>query len=280
VQVLVVGHVTLDAYGAESLPGGSAYYAGHAYRALGATVRILTAAGPDFPASALDGLVAEVVPARTTTAFENVYAPDGRRTQRLLAAAPPLAPSAMPAHWRGGPDVLHLAPVAGEVDLRGWVGVVGARFTGIGVQGWVRRFAEDGAVSPAPFPDVDLAGVDAAAVGAEDARAEPDLPDRLAASVPAVAFTHGELGSELRLRGRTLVAGVHLAAVVDPTGAGDVYAAALFFALARGDPPEDAVRLAAAAASIVVEGRAGDALPRVRDAPARAARVPCAWRDG
>jgi sugar/nucleoside kinase (ribokinase family) len=159
------------------------------------------------------------------------------------------------------------------------VDAAGARFTGIGVQGWVRRAEEDGTVRAIPFPRVELAGVDAASLGEEDAAAEPGLAARLTAAIAAVAFTHGERGSELHVGGRTLDVGVHLAAAVDPTGAGDVYAAALFLALARGDAPEDAARLAAAAASIVVEGRAGDALPRVREAPSRAPRVPMAWRE-
>ena len=63
---------------------------------------------------------------------------------------------------------------------------------------------------------------------------------------------------------------------MDPTGAGDVFAAAFLLALARGDDPVDAARLGAAAASIVVEGRGGDALPRLGETWARVAGVPIA----
>jgi sugar/nucleoside kinase (ribokinase family) len=61
---------------------------------------------------------------------------------------------------------------------------------------------------------------------------------------------------------------------VDPVGAGDVFSAGFFLALARGDSPADAARLGAAAASVVVEGRAGETLSRVGEAFARSARVP------
>ena len=61
---------------------------------------------------------------------------------------------------------------------------------------------------------------------------------------------------------------------MDPTGAGDVFAAAMLLALARGDDPVSAARLGAAAASIVVEGRGGETLARVGEAWERVARVP------
>src|SRR5512142_1161790 len=118
-RVLVCGHVTLDRYGDALLPGGSAYYAGHAYRALGARVGIATAAGADLPPDALAGLSAIVAPAERTTSFENRYGVDGRRTQVVRAVAPPLRPAALPPAWRAA-DVLHLAPVVGEVDVRAW----------------------------------------------------------------------------------------------------------------------------------------------------------------
>ena len=49
---LVCGHATLDRVGGALVAGGSAYYAAHALAALGARVRVLTAAGPDLPADA------------------------------------------------------------------------------------------------------------------------------------------------------------------------------------------------------------------------------------
>ena len=49
---LVVGHATLDQVAGGAVPGGLAYYAAHALAALGVRVRVLTAAGGDFPADA------------------------------------------------------------------------------------------------------------------------------------------------------------------------------------------------------------------------------------
>lgn len=273
--VVVCGHVTLDRYPDALRPGGSAYYAGQAHRALGARCRVLTAAGPDFPRTALDGLEAELVPAPATTRFVNAYDAAGRRTQRLEAVAPPLAPAHLPTGWRR-PDLLHLAPVIAEVDVRAFRAAVGARVVGLGLQGCVRARATDGAVIQPPwqFAPEDLAGVDAACVGEDDLAGQGDLLDRLAAAVPVVAFTHGVRGCEVIVRGRTARVGIHPAREVDPTGAGDVFAAGFLLALARGADPAEAARLGAAAASIVVEAIAGEALPRVGEAFARLAAVP------
>lgn len=293
-RVLVAGHVTLDRYGDGWLPGGSAYYAGHAWRALGATVRIVTAAGPDLPASALAGLEASVSSAPATTRFSNEHHADGTRTQRVEARAPVLAPRALPPGWEEC-DVLHLAPVLGEVDLDSWTRAVRAGFVGIGVQGWVRAVAAGGeVVQPAWRPDAALlrARVHAACLGEDDLRGQEGLVALLTRNVPFVALTHGERGCELfaggprsraaaaggrgleERRGGALRVGAYPTRAVDPVGAGDVFSAGLFFGLARGELPRAAARLGAAAASIVVEARAGEALGRIGEAFSRCAGVP------
>jgi sugar/nucleoside kinase (ribokinase family) len=274
-RVLACGHVTLDRYGDAVLPGGSAYYAGQAYRGLGARVGVATAAGPDFPLSALEGVEALVAPAPRTTAFENCYGADGRRSQRVTAVAPPLDPAAVPASWRSA-DVLHLAPVVGEVALRAWRAAVRARVVGVGLQGFVRAVLPGGEVEQPrwEFEPGDLAGVDAVCVGEDDLAGQGDLLERLAAAVPLVAFTQGERGCEIIARGRARWVGTFPTLQVEPTGAGDVFAAGFLLGLARGASPVDAARLGAAAASIVVEARAGEALGRVGEAYGRLSGVP------
>lgn len=272
--VVVCGHVTLDRAGDALAPGGSAWYASRALVALRATARVLTAAGPDFPREALEGMEARVLPSARTTTFENAYAPDGRRTQRVLAAASPLDPAALPGSWRGADAVL-LAPVLGELEPARFAAATAGRRVALCVQGLVREVAPSGAVLPrrwAPGP-ADLAGIDAAVLGDDDVAGQDDLPRRLAATIPIVVFTHGARGCEVIAGGRTTRVGVHPAAEVDPTGAGDVFAAGFLLALARGEDPIQAARLGAAAASIVVEGVGGTTLERVGEAYGRAAGI-------
>jgi sugar/nucleoside kinase (ribokinase family) len=273
--VLLAGHVTLDRYGDALAAGGTVSYAARTYLGLGARVRAVTAAAGDYPMDTLAGVEADVAAAPRTTTFVNSYGADGVRAQRVEAVAPPLDPGRLPARWLEA-DVVHLAPILGEVDLARWLAVARGRMVGIGVQGWVRAVRPDGAVAqPAwrPSPD-ELRGVHAACLGEDDLRGQGDLLDRLVAAVPVVVFTHGACGCEVILRRRTVRVGTFRTREVDPTGAGDVFSAGFFLALARGADPADAARLGAAAASIVVEGRGGDALSRIAEAPGRAAAVP------
>ena len=279
---LVVGHATLDHVGGRLLPGGSAYYAAHALAALGAEVRVLTAAGADLSAdvfrftAATSSIDAIILPSLATTTFENHYDPAGHRTQRVHAVARPLRPDDLPEGWREV-DLLLLAPVLGELDPAAFARAVRARAAGLCVQGLVREVLPDGSVAPRrldPTPAA-LGSIGVAVLGEDEAAGQPGLPAALAAVVPLVAFTRGPRGCDLLRAGRrTRHVGVHRTVEVDPTGAGDVFAAALLLALSRGDDPVEAARLGAAAASIVVEGRAGEMLSRVSEAPARARTVP------
>jgi sugar/nucleoside kinase (ribokinase family) len=166
--------------------------------------------------------------------------------------------------------------VVGELGPAAFARAVRAPVVGLVVQGLVRAVQPDGGVVPRRLePEgAALAGVSAAFIGEDEAAGQPDLVSRLAAAIPVVVLTHGVGGCEVIAGGRTRHVGVHRAVEVDPTGAGDVFAAAFLLALARGDDPLDAARLGAAAASIVVEGRGGEALPRVAEAWERAASVP------
>lgn len=275
--VLVVGHVTHDRYGDDIVAGGCAYYGARTHHALGAEVRLVTTVGEDFAADReLAALDARVHRAGATTTFTNHYGPDGRRVQHAGATAPAITLAQLPATWRAC-DVLHLAPVMGELDLVGWLGAVDARLVVIGVQGWVKGAVGADVVQRPWAVDAEvLAGVDVACVGDEDLRAQGDLLERLIATVPIVAFTHGRAGCELIVRGHATTIGVHPAREVDPTGAGDTFAAALASGLACGAAPIAAAQLAAAAASIVVEARGGEALGRVAEAWRRAEAVPVA----
>lgn len=273
--VLVCGHVTLDRVPEGLRPGGSVTYAGLAWRALGARVRVLTAAGPDFPSEALNGLEVLRLPSPRTTVFENRHGADGRRTQRVEAAAARLDPARLPPAWREA-DVLHLAPVLGELDVAAFRAAVRARWVGLGVQGLVRVVAPGGAVTQPPLAldPAALRGVDVAFLGDDDLVGQGDLVARLAAAVPLVVLTHGARGCEVLEGGRSRWVGIFPAREVDPTGAGDAFAAGFLLALARGAPPVEAARLGAAAGSIAVEGLGIESLARVGDALERAARVP------
>lgn len=244
-RLAAVGHVTLDDAPGGAVPGGSVTYAARAWTSLGADVTVITAGADDFPRAALDGRI-HWQPAPCTTRFANTYAPDGARRQRLIAAAPPVAARALDV------DALFLAPVLGEVPLADWR-AARAPLRVAGLQGWLKR-AVDGEVvhGPAGVAPADFTGLHAACLSEEDLAGDLAWLDALRAVVPTVALTLGAAGCVVWTpEGRWRVPAPAVD-VVDPTGAGDTFAAAFTHGLASGSPaPQAAARANALAAACV-----------------------------
>ncbi|MFU8806756.1 MAG: PfkB family carbohydrate kinase [Bradymonadaceae bacterium] len=268
-SILVVGHATHDRFGSGFVPGGCVYYAGQAYRAFGARVRVATTVGEDFAFAdeAFEGLEVLAERAGKTTLFTNLYPEQGRRIQILEASAPPVVPEMLDVR-HGQVDLLHLAPVFGEVSLSAWKEAVQARLVAISVQGWLREVgpghADGGGRAVIsrrwePTPN-ELEGVDVACLSEDDLVGQPGLLELLKAHIPIVALTHGGDGCDVYLDDQHHHVGVFSTRTVDPTGAGDVFAAGFLFQLARGADPIEAARFGAGAASIIIEGIAGAAL--------------------
>jgi sugar/nucleoside kinase (ribokinase family) len=200
--------------------------------------------------------------------FANIERPDGRR-QVCHDASDPLDPGVVPPGWAGAPGWV-FAPVAGEL-ADAWAAVPREDATvAIGWQGLLRELQPGRAVRhvpPAPTPMLrraDLVGVSRDDVG--EAIEVHDLYSMLRPGA-LLALTRGDRGG-LVVDGAREDGSLHLRhypavrshRVVDPTGAGDVFLAAL--AAARIEPRLVGGRigqgfdllLAAAAASLVTEG--------------------------
>ncbi len=278
-EMLAVGHVTHDRHGETLVAGGSAWYAARVWHALGDRARLVTSVGAEFVRDdALVGLEVEVERRGRTTVFTNLYPEGGPRRQYVETQAPPVSPSLLPAGW-AAPDVLFLAPVLGEVDVAAWLGATRARLVGAGLQGWLKRALDAEAPRrvgqrPADVNPEQFRGVAAAFLSTEDLDGDHAWIDRLAAVVPLVFLTRGAGGCDvITAEGRRRV-GVFPTTEVDPTGAGDTFAAGALDALARGASPVEAARFGAAAASVIVEGRGADTAHRLSQSFARVAAVP------
>jgi hypothetical protein len=290
IRVLSVGHVTHDVYPRGLTPGGCAYYGARVYQALGATCQLATTVGEDFRFhDGIADIASFVTRAGHTTCFRNVYPPGAPRVQRLDALAPAVT---VPPDLAGDYDLVHLAPVLGEVDLDAWSRIGAGRLKALSVQGWikaaggafidahpaVREPCPDGsrAVVQRPWtpPSELLRRLDAVCVGSEDLIGQGDLLARLVEDVAVVVCTHNIDGASVYVRGKPQRVGIFATKEIDPTGAGDSFAAGFLFALARGDSPVDAARLGAAVASVVVEAIGGDAIARIAVEKKRAEQVP------
>ncbi|HEY8476374.1 MAG TPA: PfkB family carbohydrate kinase [Chloroflexota bacterium] len=272
VDYLVIGHVTRDELDGRPAVGGTAAYASLMARNLGLRVGVVTSAGPEIdPQAALPGVLVHSRTAPTSTFFRNNY-PGGRREQFLLGCAAPLDMTDVPEAWRSAP-LVHLAPVAGEV-----VPSLAARFPTATVaatlQGWLRRRDETGRVVPIAWPEAPraLTGVHIALFSDEDAVADPGLAERCAASLPIVVVTRGADGATLYDRGRPFNVPACPARVVDPTGAGDVFAAAFLVWLQRTADPVVSARFASCAAACSIEAMGTAGIPTLHQVEERLAR--------
>jgi sugar/nucleoside kinase (ribokinase family) len=153
-------------------------------------------------------------------------------------------------------QILLAAPVLDEVDptilgrfRRSLVGAVG--------QGWLRRWS---GAADTPLGRGDLSSIEAIPpVGAllvsdEDFEgALSDLPEVLEGLTPIAVVTHGVAGADLFWSGEWRPVPAFRAREADPTGAGDVFAAAFLVRLSETRDPVGAARFASAAASLSVE---------------------------
>jgi hypothetical protein len=291
---ITVGHVTRDTIEhptgrTVSQPGGSAFYSSLQAARLGLRTLILTQGVPSEIEALLapyrDELGLRVIPAEHTTTL-STRGSGATRTQRVLAWAGPIVE---PVELDTG--ILHLAPVARETPVA-WRGR--ADFVGITPQGLVRSWERDERVplvqldTGSLLGDIPLAppGSDALAGDISPVELDPELlPDNFDAAVISehechschalfsaarrcgahVAVTAGSRPTTVHLPGGESVVQTPLppvAAVRDDIGAGDVFAAAFFVALADGHTPLEAATFGNAAAAVRIAGVGPSAIGR------------------
>jgi sugar/nucleoside kinase (ribokinase family) len=270
VDFVAIGHLTLDQAAGGTRPGGAAYYAAMTAWRLGLRVGLVTSCGPDFPADALPADVEVAnVPSDRTTIFKLEGSPRGRRLS-LLSRAADIEASHLPDGWRDAPLAL-LCPVINEVDP-----ALAASFAeaslGVLPQGWMRRRAAGGAITPEPWEDgeIVLPHAQLLVVSLEDIEPFEKPALEWFQHLPLGAVTQGREGAVLFVNGERYRVEADRAAEVDPTGAGDVFAAALLIEYDREGNPWEAAAAAAccAAASVEAAGAAG-----IPDRPTLAARL-------
>jgi len=272
VDYLVVGHVCVDLIGKRTVLGGSATYAALTARNLGARVGVVTSAG--FEPGIVDALVGREnvraagtdirvvrLPAQATTRFVNEYGPEGRR-QQIQAVAELLRIEHVPPDWRGAP-VVHLAPVAVDVGLE-FVPAFPDALLGVTPQGWMRAWDEQGEVRAVVWEAADLvlARADVVIFSEEDVP-DPSVIPRYAQKARLLIITEHRHGAVVYERGRPpwRSPAFRPKRLVDPTGAGDVFAAGFLTQYWRTGDPRSSADYANCVASFVIEKRAWHGIP-------------------
>lgn len=260
VDYLVIGHITCDVTPAGLRLGGSAAYAAFTARALGLRVGVVTAWADEIPLTGFEGITVVAAPTERATRFENIQTDNGR-VQVIHHVAPKIEFALVPETWRRA-RIIHLAPVAQEVhptlppDFR-------PALLGLTPQGWMRAWDSDGRVHPCEWADAEksLPAAGATVLSVEDARHREDTIEQLALASRLLVVTEGSAGARLYwnhdLR-RFRAPAIH---EVDPTGAGDVFAAAFFVRLLHTRDPWEAARFANRIAAISATRRGLDGAP-------------------
>lgn len=275
VEYLAVGHISVDIFEKRYILGGSASYAALTARQLGQQVGILTSA--DFEPLLVDTLVGRDqmlepetpirilrVPTQSTTMYVNEYDEHGR-TQYLLGRAADLRPVHVPEEWKSAP-IVHLAPLAQEIEP-GLLHTFPGSLMLITPQGWMRGWDQDGKVYPVTweYADEALARADVVIFSTDDLPV-PSLIAEYGRKARVMVVTENRRGCLVYERDKApwRSHAFRPAREIDPTGAGDVFAASYATQYHRTGNPRAAADFANAAASFVLEKRAWQGIPTVQ----------------
>jgi sugar/nucleoside kinase (ribokinase family) len=232
------------------MPGGSVTYAARVAEALGYRVAIVTSVASDLDLeSAFPSMAVENIPTGTTTTFENFYK-DGRRQQKIYTVASSIQRKHIPSSWIRAP-IVHLGPIANEIDPS-IISLFSNSIVGVTPQGWLRRWDESGQVTSSEWPEAhDVLPMAAAVILSEEDLPDPSMIEVYRERARLLVLTEQAGGCTVHCRGESRHFPAPKVIEVNPTGAGDSFAAAYFVRLhqTRGNPwnsAEFATRIAAA----------------------------------
>jgi sugar/nucleoside kinase (ribokinase family) len=270
---VVIGHVAKDLTPDGWRLGGTAAYASLTAHVLGLRPGLVTSFADDHALGPLAGFACARTASAHSTTFENLYGADGR-VQFLRARAAPLTRAAIPAEWLRAP-LIHLAPLAQEFAPE-LASAFPDSFVGLTPQGWLRQWDEHGRVVNDGWPQAleVLPHVSATVVSIEDLRGDWSLAAQWAAAARVLVVTDGAQGCAAFAKGeRARWFPAPRKTQVDPTGAGDIFAAAFFIHLRETQDLRASVRFATelAANSVTRPGLAG--VPTAEEAAAARRRV-------
>jgi sugar/nucleoside kinase (ribokinase family) len=264
IEYLVIGHICADLQpdGTTRL-GGTALFAALTAHRLGLRAAIVTACADDLDLTSLPSdlpILRQASP--QTTLFENRYI-GGNRTQLLHARAAAINLSDIPQAWLNA-AVVHLAPIMQDVPTElPFAQLFLHALIAATPQGWLRHVQSTKSVitSPTQLHQIPLDGVGIVVLSEEDVQGDEQIVQQLSKRIPIVVLTRAESGATVLLEGAPTHVPALPATVVDPTGAGDVFAAGFLCALLNDDDPVTAARWACATAAWAIEAPGISGLP-------------------
>ena len=257
---LAIGHVTEDLWPDGKTPGGPVMYASRTAVAWVDHVGVLTAAGPDFDvATAFPGVDVRRLEAPSTTRFQNIYTEAGRK--QIVWPCPVRITAYDVTDEMLECGLAHLAPVCNELDADIVKRLRPDTFIGVTPQGWLRRWDDQGVVYAAEWEQAGLVlpRANATVFSIDDVAGDWSVVRDWAAQTSLLVATQASEGCTVFVNGEPTRVPAPGVEQLDPTGAGDIFAAVLFMALQRGYDPIRACQLSnfVAAASVTYPHAAG-----------------------
>lgn len=236
IDFLSIGHVCYDMVLDGQVAGGAAAYSASVAQALGCRPAIVTSASPeDDWVEELPGIPIHSIAAPATTMFENIDTPTGR-DQIIHSVAGRLDCESVPPQWTRAP-IVFLGPISNEIDA-GIIRQFSDSMIGAGLQGWMRRWDENGRVYAAVWDGAAaiLPLLAVVFVSPEDVP-HPSIIDEYARLAKILVVTEGPNGCTVYFHGEKRSFPAPKVDAVDTTGAGDIFAAAYLVRLfqTRGD---------------------------------------------
>ena len=260
-EFVAVGHAVKDVTADGWRLGGTVTFAATQAARLGFRPGVVTRTAADVDvAGTLAFAQIVALPSDITTTFENVFS-GGRRRQRVRAQARGIERDDIPAAWLACPMAL-VGPVFGECAADVCAAFSPETLVGVSAQGWLRALDEDGnVVRRAWRGDPFWRGSSVLFVSDEDLENSGADIEAWTREVPVVAMTRSRRGAQVWTEGRWLEMPSFPEDEVDPTGAGDTFAAAFLIRLHETRDVGEASRFGAAAASLSVSGIGVGAIP-------------------
>lgn len=273
IDYLLIGHMTADLTPQGRTVGGTVSYAIRTVHAFGLRAGLVTSALPTEPL--LNDLAPfgqiVVVPGSNTTTFENLYTDHGR-VQYIRGVAAEITTADIPPAWRTAP-LVHFAPIAGEADDPALLDLFPDSTIMATLQGWLRRWDDDGRVYFRRWNRAEtLRRLNILVFSEEDIAEAPELIDELAPQTHSLFFTQAERGGIHFEYGVPTRYETPFREVVNPTGAGDVFASSLLCALYVTGSIRTATRVAAELAAESVTRFAIDGTPTAAEVRAALAK--------
>ena len=254
---LAIGHFCQDVTPNGYTIGGGAAYSTITARNLGLETHAVTSVAGDFNRQnpVLDQINVTYHESAETTIFDNQYDQYGKRRQMILGVGGNLKPGHIPIELQNT-AIVYLCPIANEVDPE-LAKCFKHSLIGITPQGWMRQWNTSRQVRPKRWDlaEVILTHTDILVLSDEDILANPKDLNMYIQWAKIVVLTKGKNGATLYENGQIIESPAYSVKEVDPTGAGDVFAAAFLINYYETGSSVSALNFAHCVASFAVEGK-------------------------